>query len=79
MGELASLTLTGTAPEDGFYYGYDLYFTSGAAPTTLTVPETWRFVGQDSVDGVFVPAPDSRYEMIGAWEGDVLRWVVLVW
>lgn len=78
-GVLSSLSLSGSDPADGYYRAYDISFSSGDTAAALSVPESWEFVGQDSVDGVFVPAPNSHYEMVGAWHNGILRWVVLAW
>lgn len=79
FGTISTITIAADRPTDNRYYAYDISFDSGATATTLSVPSSWEFVGQDSVDGVFVPAPNSHYEMVGAWHNGILRWVVLAW
>lgn len=78
LGTLDELTLSAARPENGIYYAYSINFnTSG--DLVFTVPDGWVFVGQDCSEGIFTPANNASYEMIGAWRGDVLRWVVVGW
>lgn len=82
-GELSSLTLTGSKPEimgeDPVYYAYSIAFSSGATPTTISVPTEWVFSGDGCTDGVFTPEASTAYEMIGVWSGSALRWAVRAW
>lgn len=78
-GTLSSLTLSGADPADGYYRAYDISFSSGDSPTQLIVPENWIFIGPGCNGGVFIPASNYHYEMVGAWHDGILRWVVLSW
>lgn len=82
-GELSSLTVTGEKPEflgeDPIYYAYSIAFSSGAAPTTISVPTEWVFSGDGCTDGIFTPEASTAYEMIGVWSGSALRWAVRAW
>lgn len=78
-GVVTSITLDATRQYKDRYYAYDVFFSTGENAPTFSVPEEWKFIGQDSVDGVFVPVINSNYEMVGAWNDDILQWVVLAW
>ena len=78
-GEITSLYISAGKPEPSIYYAYSIAFSSGAAPTTISVPTEWAFSGDGCTDGVFTPDASTAYEMIGVWSGSALRWAVRAW
>ena len=67
-GEVASLTVTlPSEPDADFISG--LVFASGATATTLTMPESISFSGDDVSGGVFVPALNKAYNCIIWYDG----------
>lgn len=67
-GEVASLSVTLPAePESDFISG--LVFASGATATTLAMPESIIFTGDDVSGGVLVPAVNKAYNCIIWYDG----------
>lgn len=64
-GEMAALTVTLGAEVEGVVNEYVFQFSSGATATTLTLPSTltWAKDLEDVVDGVFVPAASTTYQV----------------
>ena len=70
-GELASLSLNADVAEDRFFC--ELCFTSGSVPTSLTVPEEWKWTGEHLSNGVFVPQANFRYRLVVLSDGVFIR------
>lgn len=67
-GEVASLTVTlPTEPSEDFISG--LVFASGTTATTMTMPESIVFTGDDVSNGVLVPAANKAYNCIIWYDG----------
>lgn len=79
LGTLTALTLTAEKPNSEKYFAYCIAFSSSSANTTITAPSEWLFSGDDCDEGVFTPVASAAYEMIGAWNGSILRWAVKAW
>ena len=70
-GELAALSLNADAADDRFFC--ELCFTSGSVPTSLTVPEEWKWTGEHLSNGVFVPQANFRYRLVVLSDGVFIR------
>ncbi|MBS6629042.1 MAG: collagen-like protein [Clostridiales bacterium] len=67
-GEVESLTVT-LPPEPDADFISGLVFASGATATTLTMPESVKFSGDDVASGVLVPAVNKAYNCIIWYDG----------
>lgn len=74
-GEMTSITLTLPATMDAKFIS-QLNFTSGATPTSITAPNTVKWLGNDITGGVFVPVASKRYCVLFFYDGTAVRGLV---
>lgn len=74
-GEMTSVTLTLPATMDAKFIS-QLNFTSGATPTSITAPNTVKWLGNDIAGGVFVPVASKRYCVLFFYDGTAVRGLV---
>lgn len=74
-GEMTSITLTLPATMDAKFIA-QLNFTSGATPTSITAPNTVKWLGNDITGGVFVPVASKRYCVLFFYDGTAVRGLV---
>ena len=74
-GTMASIDFSNAAitPNTGYRRMISLSFVSGATATAFTVPSAWYFVGDDCEDGDFVPAANTRYDVIIEYRNGAVR------
>lgn len=74
-GEQTALTIALPATDTvGFICEID--FTSGTTATTLSYPNTIKWIGDDVANNVFIPVASKRYTIICAYDGVNYRFTV---
>ena len=74
-GEMTSITLTLPATIDAKFIS-QLNFTSGSTPTSITAPNTVKWLGNDITSSVFVPVASKRYAVLFFSDGTAVRGLV---
>lgn len=74
-GEQTALTITLPSTADVSFL-CEIDFTSGTTATTLSYPNTIKWVGDDVNNNVFLPVASKRYTIICAYDGVNYRFTV---
>lgn len=50
FGEKETLTITLASTDNNYYHEYMFEFTSGTTPTTLSLPEDVKWIGESTIE-----------------------------